>query len=343
MIQNNTLVYNMTKPLISIIIPAKNAGVFIEKTLESIISQSLNGWELILINDHSTDNTMDVVSMFVLEKRIKVIENEGAGIVEALITGFKHCKGEFITRMDADDLMVPNKLELLLHALEKAPLTSVSTGLIKYFKDQAEIKDGYLKYEKWMNNNLLSDNPYHDIFKECVIPSPSWMVHRSIIEKLDGFKCLQYPEDYDLAFRFLEMGLAVSVVPEVIHLWRDHEKRASRTDEHYAENTFLPLKLDWLLKLKPNKRFYVIGAGKKGKKIAQYFIHNMVDFLWFTNNEKKLIVPIYDKTLQRLVIEETMPDVCWIVAVSNPEEQQEIIANFTALDMQKGSDYLLFC
>ena len=110
-------------------------------------------------------------------------------------------------------------------------------------------RDGYQKYENWLNNLTRHCANFTDIYKECVIPSPCWMLHREDLEACGAFHADRYPEDYDLCFRMYEVGLKVVTSDYTLHLWRDHNSRASRNDDNYADNRFLDLKLHYFLKL----------------------------------------------------------------------------------------------
>lgn len=332
----------MNKPLVSIIMPVKNGLPYLPETLDSIVNQTLSNWQLIIVDDHSLDSTWSWLKLNTKDERISYFKNNGNGIIDALETAWQACSGDYVTRMDADDIMPEDKLAKLLTALNNEPENTVATGLVKYFKADDVVNDGYKQYEAWLNSNLLSENPYNQLFKECVIPSPAWMVKREVIMQLGGFKDLEYPEDYDLVFRFKQLGLTIKTIPSVIHFWRDHSTRASRNDPNYAENSFLPLKIKWLLKMHPNTTFNIIGAGKKGKKIAQYLSASKVGFNWFTNNPKKLVVPIYGIELKELKVYK-QKNTIWIVAVANKQEQKDIISEFDEQNMVPGTDYLLFC
>ena len=97
---------------ISIIMPVKNTAHFLSETISSILNQTEKNWELIAVNDNSTDNSKAVLTSFAQnDKRIKVIDNKGNGIIDALQLGYVFSNGNFITRMDSDDIMSPNKLE----------------------------------------------------------------------------------------------------------------------------------------------------------------------------------------------------------------------------------------
>ena len=257
--------------LISIIMPIKNAAPFLEECIESIISQKYSNWELIAVNDNSTDDTPEILKRFsTLDSRIKVINNRKNGIIEALKTGYNISKGAFITRMDADDLMPKIKLEKLQKLLIESGKGFVATGLVKYFSEKP-LGSGYIKYEQWLNELSSKGLNYSEIYKECPIPSPCWMMWKDDFELCGGFNSETYPEDYDLAFRMYQNKIQPKCSNEILHLWRDSENRASRTNNNYKDNHFIPLKVKHFkdIDYNPNNQLYLWGAGKKGKKIAQ--------------------------------------------------------------------------
>ena len=138
---------------------------------------------------------------------------------------------EYISRMDADDIMSPIKIASLLSACDNK--NSISTGLVTYFSD-AVLGQGYKKYADWLNTNLQTENPFLEIYKECVVPSPCWMMHREALDSIGAFDENRYPEDYDLTFRMRNGGLELKLVDKILHHWRDYPERSSRTDENYA-------------------------------------------------------------------------------------------------------------
>ena len=92
----------------------------------------------------------------------------------------------------------------------------------------------------------------------------------------------RYPEDYDLAFRFYINGLKPIPCDRVLHHWRDYTTRTSRTDDNYADNTFIAIKTDYFINQEydQTKNLVVWGAGRKGKSLAQIFIKHHIDFYW---------------------------------------------------------------
>ena len=232
----------MQHHLISILTPFKNTEAFLPERLDSIQSQTYENWELLIVDDGSTDGSFNIVETYAkADKRIKLFKNVGKGIIEALRFAFSKSKGTLITRMDSDDVMPHNKLEVMHDQLVTHGKKHVALGLVKYF-GEAGISDGYHKYEKWLNKLTTQGTNYYEIYKECVIPSPCWMLHREDLIACKAFEPNRYPEDYDLAFRLYEQHYKCIPNDKILHYWRDYSHRTSRTHEHYAQNYFLTIK-----------------------------------------------------------------------------------------------------
>ncbi len=124
----------MARPLISIVIPFKNTQDFIGECIDSIIGQTHQNWEAIFIDDHAEDHSFKIVKRYAEENtRLKVYKNKSTGIIEALKTAFSYCSGDYITRMDSDDIMMPNRLEVMLKSLEDHGKKHLAVGQVKYF------------------------------------------------------------------------------------------------------------------------------------------------------------------------------------------------------------------
>ncbi len=330
---------------ISILIPAKNTAHFLPECLDSIIEQKEKNWEVLIVNDHSTDNTWEVLQAYEKrDKRIKVFNNKGKGIIDALRLAYAQSDGSLITRMDSDDLMMSNKLSLLKQTLESTGQGHLAVGSVQYFSSEV-LGNGYLKYQDWLNHLTQNSSNFQEIYKECVIPSPCWMCYKSDLEKCQAFEPDTYPEDYDLCFRFYEQGLKVVGIQDILHQWRDYPTRSSRTDEHYSDNRFLDLKLHYFLKLDKEKSrpLIVWGAGKKGKLIARKLLEKGIAFRWICNNEKKIGKVIYEQLLHPIdfILQLRHPQI--IITVAGDEAQQNILEFLEKNDFKKREDYFFFC
>ena len=229
--------------MISIITPVKNVQSWINETYQSIYSQTWTDWEWIIVDDHSTDDTLLLLKEIALkDERVIVLKNTTSGIIPALQTAFKQCTGEFITRIDGDDLMTPNRLELMQKKILQETDDCVVTGKVKYFSN-GEISEGYLKYEEWLNNLVDNNNHYDHIYRECVVASPNWLMRTATASEIGLFEKINYPEDYDMCFIWMENNLAIRSISEVTLLWREHPKRTSRNSAIYQQQSFFHLKI----------------------------------------------------------------------------------------------------
>ncbi|MBR9846633.1 MAG: glycosyltransferase [Algicola sp.] len=335
----------MPKPLISILTPFKNTSEFLPECLNSILQQTYEHWELLIVDDHSTDHSYAIVNEFAQkDPRIKLFKNSGSGIINALRLSFEECSGTYITRMDSDDIMHPKKLEFMLNDLQKHGRKHIALGLVKYFSETG-IGDGYAKYESWLNDLTSKGNNYNEIYKECVIPSPCWMIHKEDLKACKAFYPNRYPEDYDLTFRFYKNNIKCIPCNKILHYWRDYSTRASRTDSNYAENHFLELKLFYFLKLNYNdsRPLVIWGAGQKGKTIAKLLQKNNISFIWICDNPKKIGKHIYDVELHNFEYLKSLQNPQSIITVANSKEQKVIKSYFKSIEMQPMNDYFFFC
>ncbi|MFS4491609.1 glycosyltransferase [Maribacter sp. 2308TA10-17] len=335
----------MDTPLVSILIPFKNTAQFLTECLESILKQTHTNWEVLAVNDHSSDESLKVVHEFAeKDSRIQAFQNQGSGIIEALRTAYSKSKGTFITRMDSDDIMTPHKLEVMTNSLLESGKGHLAVGQVKYFSELG-ISNGYERYEAWLNQLTQTGSNYSEIYKECVIPSPCWMVRREDLDKCDAFEPDRYPEDYDLTFRFYENSLKCIPCNELLHYWRDYDTRTSRTSEHYAQNYFLDIKLHYFLKLNYNtdRPLIVWGAGTKGKTIAKALLDQQIDFYWLCDNPKKIGKEIYGMEMLHFEFLNELKNPQSIITVANEEAQKAIRLYLDRLEQKSMEDFFFFC
>jgi len=335
----------MQHALISIIVPFKNTETFIAECIQSILNQSYTNWEAIFIDDHSTDSSFEIVNAFAnTDSRIKVNKNKGTGIIAALQQALSLSKGTYITRMDSDDLMTSNRLELMIASLEKHGTKHLAVGQVNYFRADG-VSDGYARYERWLNKLTKTGSNYSEIYKECVIPSPCWMLHRDDFIACDGFNPNRYPEDYDLTFRFFRAGYTCIPCDDVLLYWRDYSTRTSRTHEHYAQNYFLDIKVHYFLELNydETRPLTLWGAGAKGKTVAKLLLKHGISFYWICDNPKKIGKHIYEQELSDFSYLTELNNPQSIVTVANEDAQKEIRSYFKTQNMQTMTDYFFFC
>ena len=183
--------------MISIIIPAYNAEKYLANTIQSVINQTFTDWELIIINDGSTDGTLELINNFKdKDSRIKVFSHENAGVAHSRNRGIAEAKGEFIAFLDADDLWTIDKLEIQLKALQENSYASVAYSWVDYIDEAGKflypgshITVNGDAYPKLLINNFLENgsNP---------------LVRREALAKVGDFDVNLPPaEDWDLYLR----------------------------------------------------------------------------------------------------------------------------------------------
>lgn len=337
---------NDTQPgLVSILMPVRNAGPFLAECIDSIQNQTIADWELIAVNDHSEDDSRQILAKYARDDpRVRIFENEGKGIIPALRLALANASGALVTRMDADDVMAPQKLERMRDKLASNGTGYVALGLVEFISEHA-LGAGFRRYQEWLNQLTIYGLNYRDLYRECVIPSPCWMVFRSDLERAGGFTSERYPEDYDLCFRFYEAGLKCLPSDRVLHYWRDHPDRASRNDPNYADHTFIDLKIFWFLRLHQlhTRPLILWGAGRKGKKVSRLLTDQGVAFKWICNNQNKIGKKINGVRLDAVESVHLIKDPQFIIVVAGAADQSQILSFLDEKRLKANTDYFLFC
>jgi len=334
----------MEKSVISVLMPVRNAAPWLTECIESLLAQTHSDWELLAVNDHSTDDSGGILEAFAKkDHRIIALTATGSGIIEALRLAYYKSAGSLVTRMDADDIMPPRKLERLLSTWQQGGTGSLATGWVKYIAEDA-LQDGYRRYASWLNELQRTGNPFQAIYRECVIPSPAWLVHRDDLDRIGAFQPDRYPEDYDLVFRMYAGNLQVRSAGEVVHIWRDHPTRSSRTRPEYARQEYFKLKVPYFRELDfdPGRRLVLWGAGSKGKNLARQLQKQGLPFRWVCNNPSKWGHYIYEVLMEGPEVLQELPAPQIIVAVSGPDDQQQLLSQFEEKGLREGRDFFFF-
>lgn len=201
-------------PAISIIMPAYNAGKYIRQAIDSMLRQSFADFELIIIDDGSTDDTKDLIAGYP-DPRIRYLANErNSGLAFTLNRGVGSAVGEYIARMDADDISLPLRLETQKGYLDKHPGVVMTDCIMRYI-------DGEGKDLGKMNSAVIT---FEDIVK--TLPRQNCLGHSSVMLRKGTLEKYGYNEvgneDYDLWLRMVSDGLVIHKLDEVLLLYRIH-------------------------------------------------------------------------------------------------------------------------
>ena len=222
-----------TTPLISVVMPFYNAAAFLDESIQSILKQTFRDFELILINDASSDNSDEVVQKYLSDTRVRYICNDTrTGIVVNLNRGVSAAKAELIARMDGDDISQPERFQR-------------QYDYMSAHKDIALLGS----YVEIIDENgvplQISKKPteHEDIKKVCFyygpFVHPVVMFRKSVVENVGGYRGqYELTEDIDLFFRIIYEGYRTANLPEVLLKYRQHGGSTSRRSKEIGRKSF---------------------------------------------------------------------------------------------------------
>ncbi|HIK38766.1 MAG: glycosyltransferase [Geminocystis sp.] len=204
--------------LVSVVMPVYNGEKYLEEAVESILAQSLPDFELIIINDGSTDKSLEILeSLYKKDSRIKLLNNvRNRGIVDCLNKGIKQARGKYIARMDADDIAIKERLERQLKFLENNPeYVAVGCRVLAIDAEGLPIKPfgDCFTHEEIDKGNLRGVG--------SMIIHPAAVIRRESLEKVGGYRHYSHAEDLDLFLRLAEIGKLANL-PEILLKYRLH-------------------------------------------------------------------------------------------------------------------------
>ncbi len=233
-------------PAISILIPCYNAATTVDEALSSLAGQTLTDFEVLLVDDGSTDGTLDRLQDWNRrDPRFRVLSRPHAGIIPTLNAGLESCRSDIIARMDADDRCAPYRMKCQVDLLNKDPEIVVVSSLVKGFPED-ELGIEFKAYIDWLNTLLTDDDIKDGMFLQSPLAHPSVAYRRAWVEQVGGYQDRGWAEDYDLWLRLYLAGANFSKIPEVLLEWRDHPRRLTHTDGRYSKHSDLRLKAHYL-------------------------------------------------------------------------------------------------
>lgn len=261
-------------PRISVVLPVFNAVGSVERAVGSIRAQTWPDWELVVVDDGSTDGTREVLRTLAgQEKRLVLLEREHAGVVAAANAGIAAARGEFVARMDADDVSHPERLAEQVALLERDASLGVASCLVEFGGDRVA-RAGYALHVDWLNGLVTPEEVARGRFTEQPVANPSVVWRRELAARHGVFREGDFPEDYELWLRWLDAGVRIAKVPRVLLTWNDAATRISRTDARYAPEAFFRTKAEWiaqeLARSGGGREVWVWGAGRHTRKRAAY-------------------------------------------------------------------------
>lgn len=204
---------------ISIIMPTYNAEEYLKEAIDSILNQTYSNFELLIIDDNSKDKTREIINAY-QDDRIKLINGNCKGLPAALNVGLKNAQGEYIARMDADDISMPDRLEKQINFLTEHPEISLCSSLMMTYKDGKDLQI--------LGKKMSADEVKVDLLFKTPIFHPTVMFRKSDFEKhnLHYNEALRGAEDFELWTRAAQY-LNFEVLGDILLKYRIENNKAT--------------------------------------------------------------------------------------------------------------------
>lgn len=312
----------MTSVRVSVVIPSFNHAQFITQAVQSVLTQTEEDLELIVVDDGSQDNTLEVLAAFD-DPRMKIIVQENRGAHAAINRGLALANGRFLAILNSDDLYSPQRLERLTQLLESEPDVSLAGSYIEVIDAHGRpqgIKEGYHTLEPWpLEKPHLSFRQGSDLraallTENYFATTSNFVMRREWFERIGPFRPLRYTHDWDFALR-AALASRVALLPEPLLKYRIHGANTIR--ENQAAMIF---EICWCL--------------------AVHLPHHVADRAWFTAEPRfrrveQLLHSIYtfgcDRVLNVMLMQDLSSNIHEALQLLDPQDKsrQTYIAYIT--------------
>ena len=225
---------------VSVYMTCCNASPFIEECIESVLNQSFENFELVIVDDGSTDDTVEKIKKF-SDKRIKFFQNNH-NYIESLNLAVEKSQGKYLAKMDADDVMMKDRLLIQYNYMEHHSEIDLLAGGMEFFGNRSglyvpEIKESTVSIKDLLENNIIAH--------------PTIMIRK---ESLQNLPCLYeseyiYAECYKLCFTMLEYNLKLDNIPDILVRHRINNNQISITKKNQQKEITNKIKLIYSKKL----------------------------------------------------------------------------------------------
>jgi len=326
----------VSRPRVSVLLPVRDEERYLAECLESLSAQTLADLEVIVVDDGSTDESAAIATEHARrDPRVRVLRQEPAGMVAASERARAEARAPLIARMDADDVALPDRLELQVAAIEEEGLAAVG-GRVEYFPEPT---DGMRAYADWLNSLVTVEAALRDLWVECPLPGPGLTARAELVSYRDR----GWPEDYDLVLRIWEHGGRFRNVDRLVHRWRDHPERLTRTQPAYTLAAFRRCKVHFLRRtlLAEGRAAVVWGAGPTGKAFARELVAAGTELAAFVEvDPRKLGKRIHGAPVVPVERAADFPGALSLGAVAGAEGRTRVRALAADLGLVEGRDFL---
>ncbi|NLU91937.1 glycosyltransferase family 2 protein [Chitinophaga sp. Ak27] len=268
---------NINNPLVTVFMAAYNGEAYIEKAIQSVLNQSFTNFELLIINDGSTDRTLDIIRQFT-DPRIRLVHNDGnKGLTFTRNRGIEEAKGQYIAILDCDDIALPDRLKTQISFLASHPDIAICGGQAIAIDESGE-QTGNLNVIA--GDNISPELVFHNTFINSTL-----IIKRSAMLEAGGYRDYSPAEDYDLSYR-ISLRHPVANLNEVLVYYRLHGNNISKVQHERILNAELRI----IENIHTN-----LGIRKDEKLIR---IHHDYSCYRFSSRSAKEFLPVFEALKQ---------------------------------------------
>lgn len=220
----------MSNPLVSVVMSVYNSEKYLKEAIESILSQTYTNFEFIIVNDGSTDSSLEIIQEYMgKDERIVLISRENKGLPYSLNEGIEKAKGEYIARMDADDISLPTRFEEQVRFMEESTEIGVCGTAIEIFGEK-------------INSKIYKNPEKHDEMKVRLLFSvcfahPTVMIKKEILDKNQLKYNLEYvnAQDYELWSKISDVTIMANIPKNLLRYRVSENSITTTTDKNQVE------------------------------------------------------------------------------------------------------------
>ncbi len=270
--------------MISLIIPVFNVEEYLRQCLESIIKQSFSNYEVIIVDDGSTDKSMEIIREYEKKfKRVKILSQRNKGVSEARNLALKHAKGEYVLYIDSDDFLKFNMLELMVNKANKTKADIVMCNYNLYYG--VNNKNNRVVSYNVLEDKIYSSSEVIDMILNFNIQGQLWnkLFKRSLLlENNFEFESGRYVQDIFPVFKVINKSNKIAFINEYLYYYRQretstiHKKNTKLAEDYYHAMTSI---IQYIIKnnLQVNSNSFKVFRAS----ILSYFIYH------YTNTDVK--------------------------------------------------------
>lgn len=216
-------------PKVTVLLPAYNGGELLRAAIDSVLAQTYEDFELLVVDDCSSDGSDRLVAGY-RDPRVRLLRNEeNLGQIATLNRGLEHARGEYVARLDQDDACMPERLERQVAVLDAEPMIGVVGSFMDVHDD-----DGHVVWRARRRVDDAADFAFLALANLLPVAHPTVLFRRAVALELGGYDgSIRFAEDQDLWRRFALAGYRVQVVPEALVRYRVHAGQQSQ--RHWEE------------------------------------------------------------------------------------------------------------